>query len=163
MKCLHCNKEIELGQWRCPTGERHIVNSKRYFMDDAPSDPGPYDAKGQPTYGNMKYSQTMICNLIPEKRYMVGNEQVIEPGHHVLFVRGLYETDKADEQYYLDQRKGLCDQKRWEDVYLSPNQKLEIDRAKLEADRHRIESERNDLLAQVQALKAKQGKQQATA
>lgn len=139
-----------MGEFYCPTGEWHTVNKKLYYMDDACSDPGPYDSKGQPTFGNMKHSQTLICNLIPEKRYMKGNEQVIEPGVNVLFVRGMYETDIAAQQYYLDARKGLCDKKRWEEVYLSPTDKLQIERMNLQADRERLEQERNDLLVMVQ-------------
>ena len=35
-KCLNCNKEFEAGDWNCASGEAHTVESKRYYVLDAP-------------------------------------------------------------------------------------------------------------------------------
>ncbi len=156
-KCTNCGKEVESPNFTCPTGEQHIVQPKRYYMDDAPVDPGPYVPGPGGAYVSagmhLRDSQTTICNLVPSQRERVGHEVIERPGRNVVFRRGIYETTDPEEQYYLDKRvkegRGLCSEARWEEVYLTEQQKIDIQRQKLNADMRRLEHERNDLLAQV--------------
>jgi len=153
LKCLSCEQEFNpiKGEFTCPTGDAHQLEAKTYYMDDAPSDPGPY-INGVATGGNRRDSQCMISNLVPEREYLQGTERRIMPGKNVVFVRGVYTTSDAQEQFYLDRRQaqrksGLCSKERWQEVYLTDSQKVEIGRMQLEADRNRLEAERNELLA----------------
>lgn len=151
--CTNCGEEVRAPNFQCPTGEQHIVEPKKYYMDDAPTDPGGREpGTFRPLGIPLRDSQTIICNLIPERKEMHGNDIHRIPGRNVTFKRGLYETADPEEQYYLDKRigKGLCNRERWEQVYLTPEQRMQMDHMKLEADNKRLEQERNELLAQVQ-------------
>jgi hypothetical protein len=155
MKCLNCKKEFDIRTGTnptCPTGEGHLVESKTYYMDDAPSDQGPYMPGPNggliPTGDNRRHAQTVLCNLIPERINQHGHETKIVPGRNVTFIRGMYTTSDADEQFWLDKRqgRGLCSEERWREVYLTDNQKLQFDQMRLNADRQRLTNERNELL-----------------
>ena len=144
-KCLDCEKEFKVGDYVCVTGVNHKVVSKRYYMSDAPT---IADASGNV---NKRDSATLILNIPPEKRTTGpdGNERVL-PGGSAQFIRGMYETSDPEQQYWLDQHKGMCTKKEWEAAYLNDREKMELDRMNFAAERQRFESERNELLAQVQ-------------
>ncbi len=162
--CTECGQKFGIGEWLCPTGERHQLEKKRYYMDDAPTDPGPYTSagpEGRALHYGLRDSQTTIANLTPEKRSTdaAGNQQ-FHPGRNVVFHRGIYETADAEEQYYLDRREkngGCCTEERWRQVYLSDTQRLEIDKMQLAADRQRLENDKNELLAKVKQSKEPAG------
>jgi hypothetical protein len=160
--CKNCGEAIVNGRWQCATGEQHEVDAKTYYMDDAPSDPGPYvDGPGGeriPSYGNMAHAQTIICNLVPCKLVVgVDGIQREQPGRNVTFVRGMFQTTDPEFQYWLDKRSGLCSRERWEQVYLSPSQRLEMREHALAVESKRIETQKNDLLAMVQKQQQQKG------
>jgi len=152
-KCLRCEQEFNprKAEFYCLTGEPHELPLKTYYMDDAPTDPGPY-INGVATGDNRKHSRTLISNLVPEKIYVQGTERHVTPGRNVEFIRGVYSTTDAEEQFYLDRRMalkqgGLCTKERWEEVYLTDNQKNELRKMDLDARERRLEIDRNELLA----------------
>lgn len=156
LTCLTCEQEFNpnKGEFHCVTGDSHQLPAKTYYMDDAPSDPGPY-INGQATGGNRRDSRCVISNLVPEREYLQGTERRVMPGRNVEFIRGIYSTSDAQEQFYLDRRlatrrSGLCTKERWQEVYLTDNQKIGIAKMELEAGQRRLEIERNELLAMKQ-------------
>lgn len=157
-KCEQCGTEVKAPDFECITGGNHIVKSKTYYMDDAPSDPGAR-APGTfiPLGLPLRDSQTQILNLVPSKKVTRGHEVHEQMGRNVTFKRGIYETSDPEEQFYLELRqgKGLVSYERWSEVYLTPQQKSDMKRASLEAELKRLETERNSLLDQVQAKQKK--------
>lgn len=156
-KCEICGKQVTFPDFECAMGN-HVVAPVIYYMDDAPSDPGArmpgtFIPIGQP----LRDSQTMICNLVPPRKIMRGHEVHEEPGRNVVFKRGMYETTDPQEQFYLELRmgKGLVDRARWEEVYLTPQQKGDLKRMELEREVKRLETERNSLLSEVQSRQKK--------
>ena len=147
--CLNCEKNFKAGNWTCVNGMNHSVANKRYFMNDAPSVVSIVN--GRPTV-NKRDSATQIQNIPPEKRVIGpdGNERII-PGGQVQFIRGMYETTNPEEQFWLNQHRGMCDEKTWQDAYLNEDEKLQLERMELAAERTRLEGMKNDLLSKVQA------------
>lgn len=146
--CLACDAQFSprKGEFYCPTGEPHRLAPKTYYMDDAPTDPGPFE-NGVATGDNRRHSRCIVSNLVPEKHYIQGTERKHVPGRDVIFIRGTYTTEDAEEQYWLDRKPGLCTKARWEEVYLTDHQKIELQRMEIAAARNRLEIERNELLA----------------
>jgi len=144
-KCVTCEKNFKVGDWRCAGGANHIVETKRYYMNDAPT---VADASGNVD----KHSTTQILNIPPEERTTGpdGNERVV-PGGNVWFVRGIYETSDPRQQYWLDLKGGWCTKEQWEQAYLNDREKLDIQKMEVAALKQRLENERNELLAQVQS------------
>lgn len=151
-KCLDCEKEFRAGNWTCLSGAGHKVAPKRYYMNDAPT--VMTLVNGRATI-NKRDSQTMVMNIPPETRTTGpdGNERVI-PGGQVVFVRGIYETGDPQQQFWLDQHKGIFSgdhgKALWEAAYLNEDERMQLERMELAAERARLESERNSLLEQVQ-------------
>lgn len=138
-KCLECDKTFKAGDWDCFPGRPHVVEHKTYYMDDA-----PFDKR------SCKDSRTIIENLVPERTGVDGTGRSTPiPGRQIVFSRGVYGTDSPQEQFYLDNRKGLCTKERWEEVYFSDVEKFELQKQKLRADQERLEKDKNDLLAKV--------------
>jgi len=141
----HTCEGNELG----PTLSFKGLENKVYYMLDAPA----YKE-------DCKYSRTIVCNIIPEKRENRGMDQITIPGVHVEFVRGLYETNDPQLQVGLDSRKNIFSgdegRARWESVYLSDSEKQEMDKMKLRAEITRLQQEKNNLLAEVQAKAKRQ-------
>lgn len=146
--CLNCEKEFEAGDWYCKDGSLHRVQSKIYYVIDAPAD-----------RRDCKNSRLMILNLIPERQETRGNDIVRVPGKHVEFVRGLYETDDPQYQIALDKRNNVFHgdegRKLWENAYMSDAEKQQLDKIRLQGEVNRLQVERNQLLAEVQASKKK--------
>ena len=147
--CLDCEKNFTAGNFTCVTGKNHVVASKRYYMNDAPTVVSVVN--GHPVV-NKRDSMTQIQNIPPEKRVAGpdGNERVI-PGGQVVFVRGMFETNDPEQQFWLDQHKGMCSEAEWQAAYLNEEEKLELERMELAAERTRLEGMKNELLAQVQS------------
>lgn len=142
-KCTNCGKDFEAGDWLCKSGEAHTVESKRYYMTDAPA----YKE-------DCKYSRTIVCNVIPEKKQTIGTDIVTIPGVNVEFIRGMFETDNPQLQMGLNKRvnifSGPDGEKRWQAAYLSKDEKADMEQAKLRSELSRLQSENNSLLSQVQ-------------
>lgn len=157
--CTRCEMEFnpQKAEFHCPTGQPHLLPVKIYYMDDAPADPGPYimSPHGPVATGdNRKHSQTVLAGLIPEQMVIRDGQSHIKPGKNVTFVRGMYSTTNAEEQFYLDirQRDGaLCTKERWEQVYLTDYQRLELDKMNLAAREQRLEQSESKLLQQVKS------------
>ena len=150
--CVDCEKKFKAGSFTCVTGRNHVVASKRYYMNDAPTVVSIVN--GRPTV-NKRDSMTMIQNIPPERRVMGpdGNERVI-PGGQVVFIRGMYETSDPEQQYWLDQHRGMCNEAEWQAAYLNEDERMELERMELAAERSRLEGMRNSLLEQEQAKRA---------
>lgn len=148
-KCVECEKEFRAGSWDCQSGAGHRVEKKRYFMSDAPTVPALVN--GQLVI-NKRDSATLIMNIPPETRVKdAGGVERVIPGGSVQFVRGLYETDNPQEQFWLDKHKGLCSEAEWQNAYLNEQEKFALERMQFAAERSRLETERNSLLEKVQA------------
>lgn len=147
-KCLECNKEIKWSKksnaFECEAYPgAHRLPEKTYYH------PGGQD----------------VDNL--KERRMFGPHMILRPGMEkmsedneliriapieVFFVSGKYTTDNAEEQYYLDEKyaKGqLCDENRWNEIYLTPQQQVDLKKAQL-ADLDKRIRERNSLLEMAQ-------------
>src|SRR5579872_2182053 len=103
MHCTECKQEFKVGNWDCLPGQKHIVASKRYYMDDAPTVPEWRD--GHP-FVNKGASRTEVLNIPPERQVKVGEDIIRMPGGTVVFVRGMFETSDPEIQYYLDKKPG---------------------------------------------------------
>jgi hypothetical protein len=149
---MDCEKEFTAGKWICQTGANHRVASKRYYMNDAPTVVSIID--GRATV-NKRDSATLVMNIPPERRIMGpdGQERVV-PGGNVQFIRGIYETDNPEQQFWLDQHGGIFTgdhgKALWTAAYLNESEKMDIERMELAAERSRLEADRNSLLEQVQ-------------
>ena len=144
-KCLECEKEFKTPNWICATGTNHVVEKKRYYMNDAPT---VADASGRID----KHSTTQILNIPPERRTTGpdGNEKVI-PGGSVWFVRGIYETDDPEKQHWLDAKGGWCSEQEWQAAFLNMQEKMQLKELDLAAREQRLQYEKNELLASVKA------------
>ncbi len=157
--CIRCEAEFnpQKAEFSCPTGQPHLLPVKIYYIDDAPADPGPFIMTPhgpQATGGNRKHSQTIMCNIIPEKTILRDGQPHIQMGQNVTFVRGMFSTDVAELQFYLDIRErdgGLCNKERWEQVYLTDYQRLELEKMNLAAREQRLEQGESRLLQQVKS------------
>jgi len=142
--CTRCEKEFESGQWHCADGHPHTVTPKTYYMLDAPADKR-----------DCKFSQTIICNVIPERREARGIETIIIPGTNVTFIRGLFDTADPQIQIGLDNRKHVLQGeeglKRWQEAYFSDQEKTELRNMEQRAEISRLQADYNKLLAEVQA------------
>ena len=147
--CTVCNKEFKTGEWACADGvTNHIVEVKEYLLDDAPTDGSSSES--------LRDGRTLICNIPPERKAMHGDEVRIIPGGCVEFVRGRYSTSDPEIQHYLNRKGGFCTEDRWNAVWLSQNQQMQIERDRLTALSQRLENEKNELLALQKKEKAKQ-------
>jgi hypothetical protein len=132
-------------------------------MDDAPSDPGPFimGPHGPVATGdNRRHAQTQLANLIPEKTIIRDGQAQVVPGKTVTFIRGCYSTDLAEEQFYLDIRErdgALCTKERWEQVYLTDNQRIELREMNVAAREQRLEQPSSSLLDKVKKQQVADG------
>lgn len=154
--CEVCDQRFSPPDFFCYDGEsHHVVATKEYLTNDAPSDPGHPAPGGQ---SSLRDGRLRICNIPPDRTVNYNGELRLVPGGFVEFIRGRFATDNPEVQYYLD-KKGpayFCTQAQWEAAWLSDGQRLFLDREKLAADRARLEIDQNALLAQVKELQAKQ-------
>lgn len=161
--CTRCESDFnpQKAEFNCPTGQSHLLPIKVYYMDDAPADPGPWIMTPhgpQATGGNRKHSQTVLAGIIPEKMIIRDGQSHIQSGKNITFIRGMYSTMSAEEQFYLDIMErdgGLCTKERWEQVYLTDYQRLELDKMNLAAREQRLEQNESRLLQQVKGGKVK--------
>ena len=146
--CTNCQKHFKAGDWNCASGEVHTVAPVTYYLLDAPHD-----------HNDRIHARTIISNVIPETQITRGNDIIRIPGTAVEFVRGRLETSDPQIQMRLNTRNGVFrgDEgfKRWQDNYLTNEEKNAIDRFNLKDQVTRLEQERNDLLAKVKADKSK--------
>ena len=139
-ECTVCGKTFQTGQWTCADGTaNHIVATKEYLLDDAPSDPSSGDS--------LRDGKTRICNIPPDKTVLRNGESTLVPGGYVEFIRGRFSTSDPEIQHYLNKKGGFCNEDRWSAVWLTQNQQLQIEKDRLAAERQRLENDRNELLA----------------
>lgn len=151
-KCETCGKDFTIGEWLCIDGQsNHIVARKEYLLNDAPTDPG-HPAQGGTD--SLRDGRTRVCGIPPAKRTVEGDQVRWGGEGYVEFVRGRFSTDNPEIQYWLDKKGGFCSEEQWEQVWLSQNQQLILERGKLDAMKQRLENERNDLLSQVKQQKS---------
>lgn len=148
---MECNKEFKTGDWLCAGGVKHLVESKRYYMDDAPTHTEWRD--GRP-YINKGASQTQVLNIPPERKEREGDDVRLIPGGTVTFIRGMFETTDPEVQFYLDRKEGLVNEARWREVYLNDDEKMQMEKMALAAEKQRFENEKNELLEQIKRRKA---------
>jgi hypothetical protein len=146
-KCVNCGIEFEAGDWFCKSGEPHTIETKKYYVLDAPSDKR-----------DCKNARLQILNVVPEHRENVpGGDTRVVPGIHVEFVRGLYETDNPQLQMALDKRRNVLSgdegKREWERVYFSDAEKSEMEQMRLRGEITRLQQENNRVLAEQQKLR----------
>lgn len=149
--CLECEKEFKAGNWECTAGQQHVVAAKTYYTADAPT--VPEWRNGHP-YVNKQIARTQILNIPPERKVQDGDEMRRIPGGSLEFIRGQYTTSDPEIQFYLDKKESLCSKERWEEVYLTDEEKIIIQQGKLANAQLRLQSERNELLEKVKAMEA---------
>jgi hypothetical protein len=150
-KCVNCDETFRVGDWLCVDKlTNHVVERKEYLLADAPSDPGHASSGGM---DSLRDGRTIICNIPPPQKVMEGDEVKWVGEGHVEFVRGRYSTTDPQQQYWLDRKGGFCSQERWEQVWLSQSQQLQLKEMSLKAREQRLENDRNELLTQVQKQK----------
>src|SRR5215469_4516143 len=146
--CLDCGKTFIAGDYMCQTGVKHRVETKSYYTADAPTVAEWRD--GRP-YINKAIARTYILNVPPEKMITENGEVRRIPGGTVEFVRGFYETDDPEIQFYLDRKEGLCNRQRWEEVYINDDERHQIKELELRAREQRVVERENELLASVKS------------
>lgn len=149
--CLECEKDFQAPNWVCATGANHVVEEKRYYMADAPT---CVELRNGMPYVNKRDSCTRVLNIPPEKKVEEAGEIQRIPGGIVDFVRGMFATTDPEIQFYLDKKEGLCSKERWEEVYLTDNEKMELHKLKMQSQFNRLEQNYNELLAKVKASEA---------
>lgn len=155
MHCLECDKDFKPGDWQCLPGIQHRVPAERYYMDDAPTVPEWRD--GRP-FINKGASRTQILNIPPEKQIREGEQVTRIPGGSIEFVRGMYETEDPEIQFYLDRKQGLVTEARWREVYLNDDEKLQMSKLELAAREQRVAERENELLTAVKSKAREQAK-----
>jgi hypothetical protein len=160
-KCVggegHCNKEFDAPHWECFAGQKHVVESKTYYMADAPH----CDFQRDPNGLAYRTSRTEL-HAIPEDVRHDETGKIIKSSYQpATFKQGRFETSDPQYQFFLEHgaaRRSLCTYERWYEVYHTPIQKQNIKDGKLkerEAELDRREKETNTLLAE---LRQKAGK-----
>jgi hypothetical protein len=159
-KCLgNCGKDFKVGEWECFPGERHKVELKTYYLNDAPATNFEKDPDGLA----FRASRTNVL-VIPEKSYKdVTGTLVIQAAIFALFVQGQYCTEDPEMQYFIDKKNISVGYDRWFDAYHTPIQKQRIKDNQLhtqvqslaarEAELKKKEQDFNDLLTQTQKQK----------
>ena len=147
-KCLECEKQFKAGEWNCTSGAGHRVATKRYYMNDAPTVPARIN--GVMTVD--KHSATLVMNIPPETKSMdAAGVERITPGGTAQFIRGMYETDDPQKQFWLDKKHGLCNEAEWQAAFLNDQEKMNLREIELAARESRLEARENSLLEKVQA------------
>ncbi len=150
-KCIVCDKKFSAGEWTCADGmSNHVVAVKEYLLDDAPQDTGRPERGGM---DSLRDGRTRICNIPPDKNVMRNGEIHMQPGGYVEFIRGRFSTDNPEIQYHLEKKGGFCTEERWQAVWLSQGQQIELKEMNLRAREQRLENDRNELLTNVKKQK----------
>lgn len=160
-KCTgHCGREFTYGDWECFPGQPHVVESKTYYLADAPH----VDVKNDPDGLALRSSRTTL-HCVPEIPVTDPQTNIIQKIAHpgLKFVMGKYETTDPKEQFFAERSGHLVSYERWFEAYHTPKMKANIKEGKLlERERNIAEKEQeaerkiqeaNDLLASVKAGK----------
>lgn len=133
-KCTRCDVEFSPPKWQCEDGRQHEVEAKTY-----------YAAAGS------------LITYAAEERLvdMEDGRKRLLPARRVQFNRGAFTTCDPEEQYGLDANRGLITVEEWRERFLSTEDRMNLDKQKLQAENNRLVQEHNELLAQIQASKAK--------
>jgi hypothetical protein len=155
-KCTSCDKEFIAGDWECFSGQSHTLESKTYYMADAPF-LSKADLEKDPD-GLSRRSSRNNVHCIPPQRMMNGTGQVETREYGpLIFAQGKFETAIAMEQYYLENSRitqALVSREAWLHNYSTPKQRMSLENGKMVErvrDLERKERELNDLLAKAQA------------
>lgn len=157
-----CGREFKPGEWECFPGKKHQVESKTYYMADAPH----CDFKLDPNGIAFRSARTYL-HVVPEEVNTDEMGKLFKTGFPpAVFVMGRYETADPQFQFFLEHgtaRTSLCSEAKWFDVYHTPIQKQNIKdnelrtrAAQLEtktAEFERKERELNDALADLKRSK----------
>lgn len=146
-KCLECGKKFGPDGFACVDGTSiHVVETKEYLLNDAPSDPGHPERGGM---DSRRDGRTRICNIPPDRTVLKNGEAALVPGGYVEFIRGRFSTNNPEIQYYLEKKGGFCTESEWAAAWLSQSQQLDMREMKISAQEQRLENERNALLAKT--------------
>lgn len=149
-KCVECKKEFQAGDWECFPGQKHTVESKTYYLDDAPVD-----------RRDCKYSRTVV-HVTKERKIMntsTGEQETIK-SDHVVFARGTHSTSNPEHQMFLDNYKACVPEARWREVYFSDVEKMAMREQKLRSDQERLQRQENEFLEREKASVEKRAKKQ---
>ena len=155
-----CKEKFGVGEWECFPGQPHKVETKKYYLADAPF-LSKHDLEKDPDGMALRNSRTHL-HVIPEKTYKDESGNLMRVSHPPLtFVKGVFETDNPMFQYYIERAKVDVGYERWFEAYHTPKQKQNIrdaaivnkerDQANRDRELERKERELNDLLAQAKA------------
>lgn len=151
-QCIgQCKEKFGVGSWECTDGVPHEVESKTYYLADAPF-MSKADKEKDPDGIMLRSSRTQV-HVIPPKSTKGEDGQLFKQTFPpLIFVMGRYDTTNAMEQYYLERSKAPVSYERWFEAYHTPTQKANVAKGEmLERGREldRKERELNDLLAKA--------------
>lgn len=151
-KCTgECGRDFKIGEWECFQGVPHQVESKTYYLADAPF-MSKADLEKDPDGITLRTSRTQVHVIPPRISRGEDGQLVTQNFQPLVFVMGRLETSSAMEQYYLESSKFPVSYEKWFDAYHTPQQKANITKGKqVEREREldRKERELNDLLAKA--------------
>lgn len=151
-RCLgQCKESFALNEWECFPGQPHEVESKTYYLADAPF-MSKADKEKDPDGIILRTSRTQV-HVIPEQKMKdETGTLIVRAFQPIIFVMGRYETTNPMEQYYLERSKIPVSYEKWFEAYHTPTQKANLAKGQLiekERDLDRRERELNDLLAKA--------------
>lgn len=150
-QCIgECGKEFKHGEWECFPGVKHLVESKTYFINDAPHCDFTRDPDGMA----FRSSKATVYVIPAKTTTDIQGKLVTEPARAVDFVKGQYATRDAEEQFFIERAKIDCGYDRWFEAYHTPTQKQRIrgnDIGLREAKLKAAEAQDNQLLERIKA------------
>lgn len=151
-KCIgECGKEFKIGDWECFPGVTHTVESKTYYLADAPF-MSRADLDKDPDGITLRTSRTQLHAIPPKISRDETGAMVTQAFQPLIFVMGRLDTSSPMEQYYIERTKFPVSYEKWFEAYHTPKQKANIVQGKqVEREREldRKERELDTLLAQA--------------
>lgn len=116
MVCTRCKKEVEIPEWDCVDGMRHQVEAKTYYSP----------AANLTTYS----AEERIVHIN-------GNATRI-PAKRVQFLKGAFTTCDPQDQFGLDNQKGLITADQWKEIFVSKEERVAMKERELDVRERRI-------------------------
>jgi hypothetical protein len=141
--CVKCEKQFEVGQWTCVDGADHEVAPKTYYVDNPSSD-----------IKDAKKSRLMVYTT-PEREVTdpTTGQREIKMARAVEFVRGTLTTSNAQDQMFLDRYPGRVNKQRWEEVYITPAERVYLKEQEVKKREEVVREKENALLDKVRGEK----------
>jgi hypothetical protein len=148
-KCIACGKEVSYPNWKCEKlPGHHKVAEQVYFHLGGGHIQNPRERRG--------WSPQVILRAGNEATDTRTNEKYLVPTIRVVFASQQVTTQDPEVQFYLETKNdnsiawGEEGRKRWDAIYLTPDQQAELARTALAAV-HKELDDANLLLTQTKA------------